>query len=151
MAVDQTNVSGPDGGDESSTKAEQERLPNGRFAAGHSGNRAGRPPKRAPSVADDLDRILERKTPSNNPAFADLTLREGLLLSMCLQGLKNYRAALAVFNLRATAQNAAAGGGSSEDGRLGGADALEHHIERAIRRRNLQDNAGEDGDGEGSP
>ena len=123
------------------------RLPNGRFAHGHSGNRKGRPPNYKPSIAHDLNRILEGKTPSNSPAFAGLSLRDGLLLSMCLQGLKNYKAAQAVFNLLASTQGAMAGEASPGDAGTG-EDALSHLIEREIRRRTLEGDASANDDDE---
>lgn len=67
---------------------EPKRTSNGRFAAGHSGNPSGRPPKAQEQLGTLLKRLLDEKVPARSPggqiemSIAEALLRQALVKAM---------------------------------------------------------------------
>lgn len=119
------------------------RSADGRFVSPHSGNRKGRPPKpktspneeRKAILQDERKAILDGENPLKQPIFAGMSMRQSLFMAMCLQGLKNYKAALAALTLDDDSELSGYVPDQTDTDEL---DALDFFVERELRRKRLQ-------------
>jgi hypothetical protein len=80
-----------------------------RFKPGQSGNPKGRP-RRAKTVADQIDRVLSRKvTIRESGVVQEVTCQEAMFMSLAAKGMRGeYRAAAFLLNARHTYQDSSA-------------------------------------------
>lgn len=121
------------------------RSADGRFVSPHSGNPKGRPPKPKISAKEqhnarllrELDNALLGENPLKQEVFAGLNMEQSMFKSACLQGLKSYKAFLALLKLREKLANARLFEDATDEAEANDLDALELFVERELRRERL--------------